>query len=153
MLNKFTFLIDVDGVLTSGKFFYNTEGKIIKEFGPHDSYSLSLLKDKLNIEFISADHRGFEISNKRVQDMGFELKLVSETERINYIKENYDLNLLIFMGDSDVDAQVFNFVKFGIAPDNARPEAKKNASYITNVSGGEGAVAEACDWIKENILN
>ena len=62
--------------------------------------------------------------------MGFELKLVSETERINYIKENYDLNLLIFMGDSDVDAQVFNFVKFGIAPDNARPEAKKTQATL-----------------------
>lgn len=152
MLNKYTFLLDVDGVLTSGKFFYSSKGKVMKEFGSHDSYSLSLLKDKVNIEFISADHRGFGISKKRVRDMGFELELVPESERINYITENYDIDLLIFMGDSDIDARVFKLVKFSIAPKNARPTAIKNATYVTKNSGGEGAVAEACDWIQENIL-
>ena len=112
MLNKFTFLIDVDGVLTSGKFFYNTEGKIIKEFGPHDSYSLSLLKDKLNIEFISADHRGFEISNKRVQDMGFELKLVSEKELITLKKMTF--RFTIFMGDSDAMHRYLILLSLGL---------------------------------------
>ena len=41
------FLLDVDGVLTSGNFFYSIEGKVLKEFGPHDAYSLKKLKDKI----------------------------------------------------------------------------------------------------------
>ena len=76
------FLLDVDGVLTSGSFLYNSEGKVLKEFGPHDSYSLKKLKTKLNISFISADKRGYEISEKRISDMGFELSLVSEEDRL-----------------------------------------------------------------------
>ena len=28
------FVIDVDGVLTDGKFYYTTEGKVMKKFGP-----------------------------------------------------------------------------------------------------------------------
>ena len=35
---KFKHLVtDVDGVLTDGGFYYNTEGKVLKKFGPHDS--------------------------------------------------------------------------------------------------------------------
>ena len=66
------FLLDVDGVLTSGN-FYSIEGKVLKEFGPHDAYSLKKLKDKINIAFISADKRGYDITEKRISDMGVEL--------------------------------------------------------------------------------
>ena len=33
MKHKYIFLLDVDGVLTSGNFFYSIEGKVLKEFG------------------------------------------------------------------------------------------------------------------------
>ena len=35
-LNLKTFIVDVDGVLTDGKFYYSSEGKLMKKFGPHD---------------------------------------------------------------------------------------------------------------------
>lgn len=31
------FILDVDGVLTSGQFFYTGEGKVMKIFGPDDN--------------------------------------------------------------------------------------------------------------------
>ena len=79
MLKKF--LIDVDGVLTTGQFLYSEEGKIFKIFGPHDSDGLKLIKQDIDISFISADKRGFEISKKRVEDMGFSLVYCSEQDR------------------------------------------------------------------------
>ena len=39
------FLLDVDGVMTSGKFIYSRKGKIYKEFGPDDSDALNILKN------------------------------------------------------------------------------------------------------------
>ena len=30
-------ILDVDGVMTSGKFLYSSKGKIFKEFGAHDN--------------------------------------------------------------------------------------------------------------------
>tara|TARA_B100001559_G_C16250189_1_gene506585 strand:- start:261 stop:722 length:462 start_codon:yes stop_codon:yes gene_type:complete len=152
MLSNLNFLIDVDGVLTTGQFFYTIDGKVMKEFGPHDSYSLSQLNEKLDISFITADHRGFQISKKRIEDMGFDVVLVKEEDRIEYIKKNYSLDTLIFMGDSDVDAEVFKIVYTGIAPSNARHKAKQYANFVTEAEGGKGAVAEACDWLLENIL-
>ena len=57
------FIIDVDGVLATGQFFYSKEGKIMKVFGPDDNDGLSLLKPFLyqhcNLEFCD-NKRKFE---------------------------------------------------------------------------------------------
>ena len=39
-----TFILDVDGVLTTGQFIYTSEGTAIKVFGADDNDGLSLLK-------------------------------------------------------------------------------------------------------------
>ena len=54
-------------------------GKKYKIFGPHDNDGLKMLRNRLTIEFISADEKGFSITKKRiVDDMGFYLSLVTE---------------------------------------------------------------------------
>ena len=49
---KYNFILDVDGVMTTGQFLYSEKGKIYKVFGAHDADGLKLLKSKLNIHFI-----------------------------------------------------------------------------------------------------
>ena len=72
------FIIDVDGTLSSDYFIYSKKGKDYKLFGPDDSDALKILKNYLNIIFISADRRGFPITKKRVLDMGFKVYLVGK---------------------------------------------------------------------------
>ena len=48
------------------------------------------------------------------------------------------------MGDGIFDAKILKNCYFGIAPKNARKEAKNNADFITPSNGGEGAVLDAC---------
>ena len=75
-------IIDVDGVLSTGQFFYNQDGKVFKIFGRHDNDGLKIVKNFFSILFITADIKGFKISKKRiVDDMGFELRLISESKR------------------------------------------------------------------------
>ena len=138
------FIFDVDGVLTTGHFLYSSEGKSYKIFGKDDSDGLSLLKSQLPIKFVSGDHRGFSISKKRVEDMKFDIELVSTNKRVDWIKENYDINKVIYMGDGIFDHFVFKEVLYSIAPSNAHKFAKDNSDFITSSSGGNGAVAEAC---------
>ena len=145
------FVIDVDGVLSTGQFIYGETGKLYKIFGPHDSDGLKLIKEKVNVSFISADERGFKISNKRVSDMGFNLKLVNENDREDYLAK-IGLDNIIFMGDGYYDAKCFNLVAYSIAPANARKEALKNADFITESNAGEGAVMDACLHILEKFF-
>lgn len=153
-MSKFKNLIlDVDGVFTDGKFHYTIEGKVFKTFGDADNDALSLIREFFNIEMITGDKRGFEISKKRINaDMGYPISLVSTFERIDWIAEKYNLDETIYMGDGIYDTLVFDRVGYSIAPANAFFNTKINASYVTNAKGGEGAVAEACVHIFESIL-
>jgi 3-deoxy-D-manno-octulosonate 8-phosphate phosphatase (KDO 8-P phosphatase) len=62
------FILDVDGVMTDGKFHYSENGKVMKVFGADDSDAFSLLASSLDIHFVSGDRRGFAISKARIAD-------------------------------------------------------------------------------------
>ena len=139
------FLLDVDGVMTTGQFFYSELGKAFKVFGPDDHDALSLLKPYLEIHFVSGDKKGFEITKRRiVDDMKFPLSLVSTIRRIDWIRERWSPADVVYMGDGIFDHYVFQEVGYSIAPQNADLHAKATASYVTQRSGGDRAVAEAC---------
>ena len=137
------FILDVDGVLTDGGFYYTTEGKVMKKFGADDNDALSLLRPYIDIQFVTGDKRGFEISNKRIEDMHFKLNLVSTIKRIDWIKERYNPEEAIYMGDGIFDHYVMREVGYAIATNDADSHAKKYADYITERNGGHRAVAEA----------
>ncbi len=147
-------IIDVDGVMTTGQFLYSIEGKEYKIFGAHDNDGLKMLKDKIKIIFVTADKRGYQISKKRiVDDMGQELYLIGEQDRYKYIDTNYGFSNTIYIGDGIFDAKILKACLFGIAPLNARIEARNAANYITNSKSGEGAVLDACLLINEKYFN
>ena len=149
----YNLIIDVDGVMTTGQFLYSSEGKAYKIFGPHDSDGLKMIKDKMNILFITADKRGYLISKKRIEDMGYSIELVAEQDRHSYIKEKFGMGNTIFMGDGIFDAAILKECKFGIAPNNARIEAKEAADFITASNSAEGAVCDACIEIKRKFFD
>ena len=147
-------IFDVDGVMTTGQFLYSERGKEYKVFGPHDNDGIKMISEKLKIVFLTADKRGFKISKKRiVDDMKQELVLVSEEERLPYIEKCYGLQNVIYMGDGYFDACILKKCYYGIAPANARIEAKNAADYITPSLAGEGAVLDACLHIIERFYN
>ena len=148
------FVIDVDGVMTDGKFHYSSDGKVMKVFGPDDSDALKILSEHMNIHFVTGDKRGFSISKKRiVDDMNFSLDLVSTFERSGWIKKRYNPQETIYMGDGIFDPLVFNDVGFSIAPANASTNVAQAASFITSRKGSEGAVAEACLYILKHFFS
>lgn len=138
-------ILDVDGVLTDGGYWYSAEGKEFKRFGPDDNDAIGLLKPYLEVIAVSGDRRGYPISKKRVEDdMKLQLFQVSTFERIAWISERYDPAEVVYMGDGIFDAMVFDKVGYAIAPANAFHATKEHADFVTTARGGEGAVAEAC---------
>lgn len=146
------FILDVDGVMTTGQFLYTKSGKTEKVFGPDDADALNILKNYMKIIFLSADKRGFEISKKRIsQDMGFELYLVSSRSRLQWMKQ-YDLKKTIYMGDGMLDGLIFGNVFYSICPKNAFYLTLKKADYVSKYNGGNRAVAEACVHILKKFF-
>ena len=149
------FILDVDGVMTDGTFYYSKSGKILKLFGPDDHDALLYIKKYLHVEFITSDRKkGYEISKKRiVSDMKFKLTRVKASERLNWIKSRFDLNRLIFMGDGIFDSLVMKKVFYSIATIDSDEDCRKIASYVTKKSGGKRAVSEACKHIAKKFFN
>ncbi len=147
------FILDVDGVLNTGRFFYSEQGKMMKEFGADDNDALSLIDDLLEIRFVSGDKRGFAITKKRVEeDMNYPLDLVSTFERIDWIKKRYNLDEVIYMGDGVFDYMVFKEVGYSIAPAASDAYTAKHADYICERAGGDRAVAEACRHLMDKFF-
>jgi len=148
------FIVDVDGVMTTGQFLYSSRGKAFKIFGPDDSEALSLLRRHLEVRFVSSDKRGFKISRARiVRDMGFQLDLVDTFERSEWIGAKFRLEEVVYMGDGIFDHLVMEKVLYAIAPQNGDALAKLTADYVTERAGGDRAVSEACLHISEKFFN
>jgi 3-deoxy-D-manno-octulosonate 8-phosphate phosphatase (KDO 8-P phosphatase) len=147
------FILDVDGVMTPGTFFYSAEGKVLKAFGPDDHDGLSLLRPYLEIRFVTGDKKGYPISKRRiVDDMGFPLDVVSTIRRIDWIRDAYDPARVVYMGDGIFDPYVMREVGYAIAPANADANAKAAAHFVTARAGGDRAVAEACLHLLETFF-
>jgi 3-deoxy-D-manno-octulosonate 8-phosphate phosphatase (KDO 8-P phosphatase) len=142
-------VFDVDGVMTDGRFAYTaTEGKVSKTFGPDDGDALKVLRAHVPVAFVSADGRGFPITEKRIgQDMGHEVTLVSQGERLDWIAGRAPLEQVAYMGDSFTDLTVLKAVGTGITTCDALPGVQRAATYVTARRGGDRAVAEACFWL------
>lgn len=153
MDRKWVFALDVDGVLTDGKFLWSKDGeKVYKEFGPDDADALKLLSKYMDIEFFSKDGKGYQISESRVRHMGFECHYMDTKERAEYLEERYGLDNVIYMGDSFVDAPLLKGCGCGIATSTSSFLAKHVADYVTTTGGGERAVAEAVFYIMKEVL-
>ncbi len=136
--------MDVDGVLNDGMLYWGVDGKPFKAFGNYDHDGLKLLRDHLDIEFISADEVGWHITKSRCDHMKFPLTMVKEKDRLSFVLSKGLPSEIIYMGDGPYDAKIFPHVGLSIAPAQAWKTAIENADYVTDREGGKGAVMEAC---------
>jgi 3-deoxy-D-manno-octulosonate 8-phosphate phosphatase (KDO 8-P phosphatase) len=138
-------IFDVDGVLTDGTFFYSIDGKILKRFGSHDAQAIKKCSAFFNLQLISADKKGFEISKLRAEHLGLPITLVPEDLRSNWISNNYSREETALIVDSFTDIPSLIHVARSFAPRNAHPELLNRVSRVLNAAGGSGAVAEVLD--------
>ena len=107
----------------------------------------------MKLDSLQEIENGLEITKRRiVDDMNLPLDVVSVLKRIDWIKEHYNPDEVIYMGDGIFDHFVFNKIGYSIAPNNANSLAKKNADFVTTRNGGDRAVAEACLHILEKFF-
>lgn len=147
-------VFDVDGVFTDGTFTYDKSGKVYKNFGPNDSDGIRFLKkNDLNVLAISADKRGFPITEKRMTDIGLPCRLVGGSSRVQWMQKHEFISDTAFMGDGPYDTLVMQWVSYSIAPSNALDIVKQHANFVTSAPGGHGAVYEACVHICKRFFN
>ena len=146
------FISDVDGCMNDGNIYWDAKGqKPFKAFGNYDHDGVKLLRDHTKLIFITADLHGWNIIQSRIEKhMKCDLHYVPEQHRYSFV-ERYGFDNLAYMGDGIHDAKIIRAAHIGIAPAQARIEARTAADYVTPSRGGEGAYLDACIYIMKQM--
>ena len=148
-------LMDVDGVLTNGKLYHfpDEEGNMIetKGFDSQDGIALQLMQWKgLQTGVISGRESLGTAERARQVKMNYVYQgHIEKVPILEKIMAEADLRPeeVAYMGDDFTDLVVMRRVGFSIAVANAREEVKREAHYVTEATGGNGAGREVIELI------
>lgn len=151
-------LLDVDGVLTDGNLLYSCNGEESKAFNTQDGFGLRLLREAcVEVGVITARksevvaRRATELKMRHIyQGVANKNEAFKEVMRVTGLKPYQ----IAYMGDDWLDLVLLQQVGLALVPANGAREVKEIAHFITERSGGAGAVRDACDLIIEgkNLL-
>lgn len=143
---------DVDGVLTDGGVYMNESGEIMKKFSIYDGLGIKLILEK-GIKFAVISSSFSNAIVQRLKKLGINddvyVGVSNKLEVLKSLSETYDIPLecFLYIGDDLVDIPCLENVGFPIAVKNSVKKVKEKAIYITETSGGKGAVREICDML------
>ncbi|MDB6121049.1 MAG: phenylphosphate carboxylase subunit delta [Pedosphaera sp.] len=144
------FLCDVDGILTDASVFIGQEQET-KRFHIRDGLGLiTLRKEGVKIGWIS--NRPSAATTRRAEELKIdflEQGKGSKVLAVQNILASTGLNWeeVCYMGDDIVDLGVLRRVGVAATVADAITEAKAAAHYVTELSGGHGAVREVIELI------
>lgn len=150
-------LMDVDGVLTDGRYFHvpNPQGGLfeVKLFDSQDGIALQWLH-RAGIRTGVISGRDAESTRERARTSHMAYCYMGNTEKLPIFGEILaDSGLapdeIAYIGDDLTDAILMKRVGLAVAVANAVPEVKAMAHYVTVAAGGSGAVREASELILE----
>ena len=146
-----TFIFDVDGVLTDGTIQVTTEGEMYRTMHTKDGYALKTAIDKgYNICIISGGSN--EGGSKRLVGLGIEDVHLGAHDKISVfetylIKKNLSAKEVLYMGDDVPDMYVMETVGVATCPQDAVPDVKRIADYVSHKNGGDGCVREIVEQV------
>jgi 3-deoxy-D-manno-octulosonate 8-phosphate phosphatase (KDO 8-P phosphatase) len=146
-------ILDVDGVLTDGRLFFDQQGNEYKCFHARDGHGLKLLK-QTGVEIAVISGRSSATVALRMKNLGIEhVYQGHENKRMAFqeILQNLQLspNQVAHVGDDLLDLPIMTQVGFAIAVQDANFAVKQYAEWCTQTLGGQGAVREVCDLIMQ----
>ena len=145
------FITDVDGVLTDGSLILGNNGEEFKSFNSQDGMGIKLLqKNDIKVAIITG--RSSKIVENRAEELDIKEVYQGIDDKIktfNNLLDKYSLNSneVSYIGDDLNDLPVLNEVGLSFTVSNGVDKVKENVDYVTEKSGGRGAVREAAEII------
>lgn len=149
-------IFDVDGVLTDGSLFFDNNGEEYKAFNSKDGQGIRmLLENGVQVAIITG--RQSEIVKHRANNLQIDPELVFQGYRDKrpafqelLKKTNLSAEQIAYVGDDVIDLPIMSQVGVAIAVNDAHAFVQKHADWVTQLSGGRGAVREVCESILES---
>lgn len=146
-------LLDVDGVLTDCKLYFDNAGNELKAFNTLDGQGLKLLqKSGVKVGIITG--RTSALVARRARDLGITLLIQGREDKWQALGEmiegmNIELDEIAHMGDDWPDLTIMTRVGLALSVPNGHSAVTERAHWISHNRGGDGAVRDACDLIMQ----
>ncbi len=146
-------ILDVDGVLTDGRLFFDNSGTEYKCFHARDGHGIKLLR-QTGVEVAVISGRKSESVALRMKSLGVELVYQGHENKIAAFNEiiqtlGISPDQAAHVGDDLLDLPLMVRTGLSIAVKDANPAVKEYADWCTETPGGQGAVREVCDFIMQ----
>ncbi|MEO8277069.1 MAG: phenylphosphate carboxylase subunit delta [Thermoanaerobaculia bacterium] len=144
-------LLDVDGVLTDGRLWFDDEGESVKVFDVRDGLGIKLLQASgIQVGILSA--RKSLIVEKRARDLGLTELLQGEENKLASFRaflerHRLEASAVAYLADDLLDLAVLAACGLSSAPADAVDEVRQRVDYVTTAGGGRGAVRELAERI------
>jgi 3-deoxy-D-manno-octulosonate 8-phosphate phosphatase (KDO 8-P phosphatase) len=146
-----TFIFDVDGVLTDGKFLITNEGELLRSFDSKDGYAIKCaLVQGYKVVIITGGRN--EGVRERFKELGvFDIYMSShhKIEAYQDLLDSYNLKPeeILYIGDDVPDIPVMEQVGLSCCPSDAVSDVKAMVDYVSHKKGGEGCVREIIEQV------
>ena len=143
--------LDVDGVMTDGKLYFDTIGNELKAFNTADGLGMKAIQ-KYGVELAIITGRESPMVTQRASALGIDYVYQGSDNKLNaYMdlleKSGVDEEQVCYAGDDWIDLPVLIRVGLAVTVPEADFEVKDRVHWVTDRSGGAGAVREICDLI------
>ncbi len=147
-------LLDVDGVLTDGRIYYDNNGVETKAFDVKDGHGLKLIQ-RAGIVVGIITGRSSDVVALRARELGIDIVYQGAKDKlVPYAEVLVTLGLtddqVAYVGDDVVDLPILRRVGFSATVADAVDDIKPLVDYVAKRFGGRGAVREICDFILKN---
>lgn len=142
---------DVDGVLTDGGVLLDNEGIEAKQYHIRDGLGIKLWR-KAGFRFGIITGRNSQTVRLRSSELGIDVVRQGVDEKLTVADDflnqfGLSRKQLAYIGDDLPDLPVVRAAGLGVAVSDAAAELRDAADYVTQASGGRGAVRELVELI------
>jgi 3-deoxy-D-manno-octulosonate 8-phosphate phosphatase (KDO 8-P phosphatase) len=144
-------VLDVDGVLTDGRLYYDANGHETKGFHVRDGYGIQcVLAAGLLVAVISGRSSGAAAA--RLAELQVPHVFLGRNDKDRVLNElltelGVPIASVACVGDDVTDLSIMRAAGLGITVANAHPDVLVAADWVTVAAGGQGAVREVCDLL------
>lgn len=143
-----TFILDVDGVLTTGEVILS-DGKVIRTLHSKDGYALQFAA-KLGYRILIITGGNSEDVKDRLLGLGATEVFLNAHHKMDVYekcKEKYNFHdeQALYMGDDIPDYPVMKKVGLSTCPQDAAVEIKEISHYQSPIAGGKGCVRDVIE--------
>ncbi len=145
---------DIDGVLTDGMVYIDSDGKETKKISFDDIDAIFELKRAgIKIGFITGEDNGFSKFVERRFSPDF--FVAGCKDKLSYFKElaekeNIDKSKTCFTGDSKKDIPLLKYTDYSFSPSDVDEEIRESAKAVVNAVRGNGVIKEVAKFILAN---